>query len=361
MRTYLTYIAVAVVAAAVISLPATVLAAPALPPTGPAPHSESATDAPTYRAIELQRTITDSQGEQAGVDSRIAVTGGLVAQQTSFLDKATSDLANAQAVYNDRVVAMYESGDYDLFAILLDSSSFTDLVARVELMTRILEADQATLEEVSVVAAQAQYQSGQLETLRARQTTLAGLKNQLATSLSAAQTEQQALLPTLPAKSQTLIDTMQTRAASYRNAWRIASVPVGSTARRVTARVRPYSAGYVSARYHYTTYKTTGVKFTAVSSWYGADFNGRETASGELFNASDFTCAHASLPIGTWLAISRVDPATNTTKRAVVVVNDRGPYVDGQDLQLSQAAADAIGLTTVGVGSVNVEVVKPVS
>ena len=87
-----------------------------------------------------------------------------------------------------------------------------------------------------------------------------------------------------------------------------------------------------------------------VSSYYGAELAGSPTASGELFNPYDYTAAHPYLPFGTQLLVCYDGCVT-------VRVNDRGPYVAGRDIDLSQAAAEAIGLTYAGVGVVDATVV----
>lgn len=90
-----------------------------------------------------------------------------------------------------------------------------------------------------------------------------------------------------------------------------------------------------------------------VASWYGPGFEGATTASGEPFDPSDYTAAHKTLPFGTKLIV------THGGRSVVVRVNDRGPYVAGRDLDLSQAAAESIGLTAVGVATVEVENADP--
>jgi rare lipoprotein A (peptidoglycan hydrolase) len=346
-------------AAALIAAPLTAHAAPSLPPSGPEVHSETATDTPTLQAIQLERSCTDTQAELTGIGSRLAVVSNEIARQANVLSTAQSELASAQATYDARIVAMYESGDYDLFDILLDARSFTDLTARLELMTRVLEADTATLEEVSIVAAQAQFQSGQLDMLRTLQTTLLSEQNQLTQTNSAANSQLTGLIPTLPAASQTLIQTMRAKDADYHAAWQAASVPLGTLVPTVHVSVSPYKPLFLSSSFHYRKFRSTTAKFTAVAGVYDSGFDGRETASGELFNSADFTCACTTRPIGTWLAITHTDPATNSMKRIVVVVNDTGPYTDGQQMQLTRAAADALGLTALGVDSVSCQVVRP--
>jgi rare lipoprotein A len=82
------------------------------------------------------------------------------------------------------------------------------------------------------------------------------------------------------------------------------------------------------------------------ASWYGPGLHGRRTASGETFNTHDLTAAHRTLPFGT-----RVQVVNQRNGQSVVVrINDRGPYSGGRVIDLSQASAQAIGLS--GVGSV---------
>ena len=82
-----------------------------------------------------------------------------------------------------------------------------------------------------------------------------------------------------------------------------------------------------------------GMKITGEASYYGPGFDGKQTASGEIFDQDDMTCAHKSLPFGTKLKVVRKDNG----KSVVVRVNDRGPYVDGRILDLSVAAGKKLG------------------
>ena len=95
---------------------------------------------------------------------------------------------------------------------------------------------------------------------------------------------------------------------------------------------------------------TLTLTLATIASWYGVPYHGRRTASGEIYNMYAMTAAHRSLPFGT-----RVKVCNKSNNRcAVVRINDRGPYVRGRDIDLSKAAADAIGLTGRGVGRVSI-------
>ena len=97
-----------------------------------------------------------------------------------------------------------------------------------------------------------------------------------------------------------------------------------------------------------------GLKIRGEASYYGPGFHGKQTASGEIFDQEDYTCAHKSLPFGTKLKVVRVDNGSSV----VVRVNDRGPYVDGRILDLSVAAGKKIGLDKVGHAEVVATVVE---
>jgi rare lipoprotein A len=87
---------------------------------------------------------------------------------------------------------------------------------------------------------------------------------------------------------------------------------------------------------------------TMVASYYGYSLEGFETASGAPFEPEGYTAAHKTLPIGTRLLVSYSGESVR------VMVNDRGPYVRGRDLDLSLAAAREIGLTGPGAAQVRV-------
>jgi rare lipoprotein A len=104
--------------------------------------------------------------------------------------------------------------------------------------------------------------------------------------------------------------------------------------------VLPTSAGYLER---------------GVASWYGRDFHGLATSSGETYNMNAMTAAHTRLPLPTWVEVTNLVNG----KRVVVKVNDRGPFVDNRLIDLSYAAATALDMVRAGTTRVEVRAVAP--
>jgi len=88
-----------------------------------------------------------------------------------------------------------------------------------------------------------------------------------------------------------------------------------------------------------------------IASWYGREFEGRPTASGEIFNASQLTAAHPNLPFGTIIVVTNL----HNNKSVTVRVNDRGPFVPARIVDISRAAAERIDMITTGTAPVKIE------
>lgn len=114
--------------------------------------------------------------------------------------------------------------------------------------------------------------------------------------------------------------------------------------------------------YEYTvrgkTYQTLAhandFKQEGTASWYGPGFHGKKTASGEIFDQNELTAAHKRLPLGTKIRVTNLENG----KSVVVKINDRGPFHSNRVLDLSQAAAQKIGLLHSGVTNVSIVTVK---
>jgi rare lipoprotein A len=97
-----------------------------------------------------------------------------------------------------------------------------------------------------------------------------------------------------------------------------------------------------------------GYKEKGLASWYGEQYQGRTTASGETFDFHRKTAAHRKLPFGSLVRVKRRDNGRET----VVYVNDRGPFVRGRIIDLSKAAAEDLDMIRDGLAPVRIKVVR---
>ena len=92
---------------------------------------------------------------------------------------------------------------------------------------------------------------------------------------------------------------------------------------------------------------------TGKASWYGGKFQGRLTANGEIFDTHKLSAAHKTLPFNTVVRVTNLDNG----KSVVIRINDRGPFVEGRIIDLSQAAAKELDMVNTGVANVGLEIV----
>jgi rare lipoprotein A len=106
----------------------------------------------------------------------------------------------------------------------------------------------------------------------------------------------------------------------------------------------------VLGRRYYVLTTSEGYRARGVASWYGRDFHGLATSSGETYNMNAMTAAHKTLPIPTWVEVTNLENG----KRVVVKINDRGPFVDERLIDLSYAAAQQLDMVRDGTARVEV-------
>ena len=94
---------------------------------------------------------------------------------------------------------------------------------------------------------------------------------------------------------------------------------------------------------------------TGKASFYADKFEGVQTASGEKYKRKKLTGAHKTLPFGTKVRITNLQ----NNKTVEIVINDRGPYVDGRIVDVSKAAAEKLGFINQGIAEVRLEVIDP--
>lgn len=90
------------------------------------------------------------------------------------------------------------------------------------------------------------------------------------------------------------------------------------------------------------------------ASWYGADFHGKQTANGEIYNSGDMTAAHRTLPLPSIVRVTNL----NNNKSAIVRVNDRGPFAKNRVIDVSERVAEVLDFKNKGTADVKVELMR---
>jgi len=114
---------------------------------------------------------------------------------------------------------------------------------------------------------------------------------------------------------------------------------------------KPYK---VAGRWYYPLKTANGYDQTGVASWYGKQFHGHKTANGERYDMYTMSAAHKTLPLPSMVRVTNLDNG----RSVIVRVNDRGPFVKSRIIDLSYAAAKALGYDTKGTAHVRVQAVN---
>ncbi len=132
-------------------------------------------------------------------------------------------------------------------------------------------------------------------------------------------------------------------------------IACGSKNRIIIDRERPLPEKKEAIKGESEKKESKGVQY-GIASWYGSDFHGKPTSSGEVYDMYQLTCAHQTLPLGTLVMVTNVENG----KSLELKVNDRGPFVKDRIIDLSYAAAKILDIWEKGTAYVKVEVIGPV-
>ncbi|MCB9091212.1 MAG: septal ring lytic transglycosylase RlpA family protein [Halobacteriovoraceae bacterium] len=104
----------------------------------------------------------------------------------------------------------------------------------------------------------------------------------------------------------------------------------------------------------FSLFSCSSVYQVGKASWYGPGFQGKKTASGQIFNMNAMTAAHKDLPFGTQVKVT----SKKTGKSVIVKINDRGPFISGRIIDLSKKAAQILGILHKGEEEVSLVIIE---
>lgn len=250
------------------------------------------------------------------------------------LHRAEAAHDRAMQDYVDRAVEAYMDGSATNLALLLSSKDMNQLFTIAEATAASAQQDATALDDALETAEEAKERQQQIDVRKQKLLAAEAKVETVQASIENALTARRQLLATLTADIEEL--ERQARLAA-------------AQAARPDEAFLQLLAGSGPSLGIPDGYVGTGVTFEGIASWYGPGFEGNTTASGDIFDSSLFTAASKDLPLGSWLFVQ------HEGRGVVVLVNDRGPYVGDRILDLSRAAAEALGIG--GLGWIKAEVI----
>jgi rare lipoprotein A (peptidoglycan hydrolase) len=250
----------------------------------------------------------------------------------SQMHDANAAVIGARDLYVQRAVEAYKSGSTTRLALLLSADSMGELLTMAEATLTAGEIEGRALQEL--IAARTEVETAQARLDERKQELLGAQAKAQAVSLQITDTIEERRVRLAEMTDRITELEAQARAAARVSA-AAQNIEVGAELLKILQPAGP-------ARGIPDGFASTGVTFEGIASWYGPGFEGNHTASGQIFDSSLYTAASKELPLGSWLHVS------HEGRGVVVLVNDRGPYVEGRILDLSHAAAQAIGITGLG-------------
>lgn len=281
----------------------------------------------------LEHRLESLDVRRSALDESLVDVGRALALSELELQESRIAFEKTQDRFVARAIEAYKGGHVDRFAMLLAAEDIGDLVL-VEEITEAASAEEVrTLEDLLEAREDTTIYQERVDErkqrLLATRRTVAALEWDVASALA----DRRRTLRELTRRIHDL--ELQARRAAARSA-----VP----SQALIDLLSPAGPSGTIPK----GFAGTGVTFEGIASWYGPGFEGNPTASGQIFDPSLYTAASKELPLGTWLYVE------HEGRGVVVLVNDRGPYVEGRILDLSQAAAEAIGIG--GLGWIQAEI-----
>jgi peptidoglycan hydrolase CwlO-like protein len=307
-----------------------------------APASATDLDQLRARAQALGDQVSGLEHRLEGLSGREAELGARIEQVSAEIGALELELGDredatdaAREIFIERAIAAYKGSSTSRLELLLSAESVNDLIAYTEVASQIAEADAKAIEEL--LDAEESAEAAQADLDRRKQNLLA------AEAEASALAEETAA--TLAERNELLTELSDEVAELERQAREAAEAAARPSVALLDLLSPAGPAPGIPG-----DFVGTGVTFEGLASWYGPGFEGNLTASGDVFDSSLYTAASKTLPLGTWLHVEY------NGRGVVVLVNDRGPYVEPRILDLSRGAAQAIGMEHAGVGWVKAEI-----
>lgn len=290
-----------------------------------------------------EHRLSDLELERGRLEDEIASADRELAELDLERHRREEDFLQAQASYVERAVEAYKAGATGgQLDLLLSARTLPEMLTLAEASQQAASLDSDQLYDLIAARREAERVKDRIDVRRQRLIASRERVATISTEISGTLEERRLALKQMSARLADLERQARRAAAQEPEPDALERSLAGTSSGTGPSGSGPSNgipAGFVG----------TGVTFEGIASWYGPGFEGNHTANGDIFDSSLFTAASKTLPLGSWLYVE------HQGRGVVVYVNDRGPYAGDRILDLSQAAAQAIGIS--GLGWIEAEVV----
>lgn len=289
----------------------------------------------------LEHELVSLEDRKAALDARIAEAGRSLGVIELRMHEAEVAMQEAEDRYVARAVETYKTGPTTNLSLILSAQSLPEAYAVAEIMSNASEKDAEALEKLMVARSRAGSAQQRIDARKQKLLRVRAQAEEVGAEIGATLGARRAALSRLAGR----IDHLERLARAAAEA-----AAAEAAARAEEARSAPPPSQELLELLAPAGptpgipkgFAPTGVSFEGTASWYGPGFEGNLTASGDVFDSRLFTAASKELPLGSFLYVE------HEGRGVVVLVNDRGPYVGDRILDLSRAAAEAIGISGLG-------------
>ena len=290
-----------------------------------------------------EHRLSDLELEQGRLEDEIASADQELAELDLERHRREEDFLDAQASYVERAVEAYKAGAMGAqLELLLSARTLPEMLTLVEASRQAASLDSDELDDLMAARRVAEAAKDRIDIRKQRLMAAQERVATISTEIRGTLEERRVALEEMSARLADLERQARREAAQEPEPDALERSLAGTPSGKGPSGSGPSNgipAGFLG----------TGVTFEGIASWYGPGFEGNHTANGDIFDSSLFTAASKTLPLGSWLYVE------HQGRGVVVYVNDRGPYAGDRILDLSQAAAQAIGIS--GLGWIEAEVV----
>jgi len=301
----------------------------------------------TSRVDGMEQSLATAMDALDQATEELQSTEAEIAENEEVAQRAEYEIIRNRGALERQVDFKYRSGGIGYLEILFSASTLSEFTSALHLVDQLATNDAQTIENLLKYSDELDRTLTQLSELHEQQEAIASSRRAEANSAQALLDEQQSYISSLNSQVQEALEREQEEA--NRQAATRPAAPTGSNEEASNNDAGSSAAPAASGNTGSGGYVATGMSFSGIASWYDI---GTRTANGEAFNPDAMTAAHPSLPFGTLVRV------TFRGNSVVVRINDRGPFTGGRIIDLSRGSAQAIGLKSAGIGTVQVEVVQ---